>query len=376
MRKKSLTQLIKSKAHRQGFQLVGVTTPAPPPHLETFSKWLNKGFHAGMTWMATERAIERRYNPLKILPGCKSVLVMGIRYPTPDSSKEGKTGRVASYAWGDDYHNILPKRLKRIVSFIQEQTGEEIPNRWYTDTGPILERELAQRAGLGWIGKNSCLINPKQGSYFLLAEIFLGVELKVDRPFTRDFCGSCTRCVEACPTACITSERTIDSNRCISYLTIEHKGYIPNKYRNFMGNWIFGCDICQQVCPWNQKFSAPDHEAAFSPRLGVSTVDLKEEITLTPQKYNHKFKNSPIKRTKRRGYLRNVAIALGNQGSSSVLPALSEAMGDVEPLIRGHAAWALGQIGGDKAKGILVSASEKEENSQVMEEITHALARA
>ena len=212
----------KQKAAELGFEWVGVTTPDPPPHLDTYERWIKDGRHGSMGYLASERAMKRRANPLETLPECKSILVLGMPYsPQKADDVSLGVGRIASYAWGDDYHDILPEWMKEIVRFIEAQLGETVPNRWYTDTGPILERELAQRAGIGWIGKNTCLIHPELGSYFFLAEIFLGIELVPDEPFTADHCGSCTRCIEACPTQCILPDRTIDARTCISYLTIE-----------------------------------------------------------------------------------------------------------------------------------------------------------
>ena len=386
-----LTQAIKKEAHRLGFRLAGVTTPEPPPHLKTYERWLAADRHASMEWMASDRALQRRANPRLILPECKSILVLGILYPPqPPRNRGGVSpcpppvrggdggGRVASYAWGADYHDVLPDRLRAVVTFIEEKTGGTIPNRWYTDTGPILERELAQRAGLGWIGKNTNLINPKSGSYFLLAEIFLGIELIPDAPFIPDHCGSCTRCIEACPTNCILPDRTIDANRCISYLTIELKGPIPVELRPHIGDWVFGCDICQKVCPWNQRFtshplSPPRSRGGRKGGGGVARPSLRDELPLSPEAFNRKFKGSPIKRAKRRGYLRNVAVALGNSRNTDAVPVLAEALNDPEPLIRGHAAWALGQIGGAKAILALEAAAQIEDDDYVNTEIQQSL---
>lgn len=377
-----LTQAIKTEAHRLGFHLVGITNPDQPLHLDRYEQWLDAGHHGGMAWMATDRARKRRANPRLILPECKSLLMLGIRYqpsplrPSPNGRGIGGEGKIASYAQGDDYHDVLPVRLRALVSFIEEMAGEKVPNRCYTDTGPILERELAQRAGLGWIGKNTNLINPEVGSYFLLAEILLGIDLVPDDPFTADHCGSCTRCIKACPTDCILPNRTIDSNQCISYLTIELKESIAQDLRPKMGDWIFGCDICQQVCPWNIRFSPPNGDLAFAPRSGLVQPTLKDELLLSPEGFNRKFKRNPIKRTKRRAYLRNIAVALGNQGNPAAVPILGEALNDLEPLIRSHAAWALGQIGGAEATDALQSAAAKEENQRVFIEIQNALTTA
>ncbi len=265
----SLTQAVKAEAYRLGFRLVGVTTPDPPPHLAVFENWLSEGKHGEMAYLAEPRSRERRGDPRQILPQCQSILVLGMPYPAslagPVKGK-GVVGQMASYAMGMDYHEVIPPRLKALVLFMECQTGKEIPNRWYTDTGPVMERDLAQRAGLGWIGKNTCLIHPAEGSYFFLSEILLGIELVVDAPFLADRCGTCTRCLEACPTGCIMPDRTLDARRCISYLTIELKGSIPPALRPLIGEWAFGCDVCQQVCPWNRRAALRKYDPAFMQR--------------------------------------------------------------------------------------------------------------
>ena len=373
----SLTKFVKAEAERLGFDLVGITSPEPPPHYAIYQRWLERGHHGEMAYMGTERNRNRRADPKNILPECRSILVLGIRYPDPASqapSGDNLYGRVASYAWGDDYHDKLVEKMEALVEAIETKAGRPIPNRWYTDTGPILERDFAQRAGLGWIGKNTCLIHPEKGSYFFLAEILLGIELEVDAPFTADRCGSCTRCIEACPTDCILPDRTVDATRCISYLTIELKGSIPKDMRAQMEDWVFGCDICQIVCPWNERFSTPEGDTAFAPRSGVPYPDLIEELALTPQAFNRKFKGSPVKRTKRRGYLRNVAVVLGNHGNPEAIPALTRALRtDPEPLVRAHAAWALGQIDASAARESLRAARQNEDHAGVLEEIRGAL---
>jgi epoxyqueuosine reductase len=329
-----------------------------------------------MAYLASERARQRRADPRLILPECRSILLLGVRYDAPPRQQQVQPGRgrVAAYAWGDDYHNVLPERLQALVGFIEDRVGHPVPNRCYTDTGPLLERELAQRAGLGWIGKNTCLIHPRQGSYFLLAEILLALELEADPPFQTDHCGSCTRCLDACPTGCILPDRTLDAARCISYLTIELKGAIPIELRSQVGEWVFGCDVCQQVCPWNLRFAAPHGDPAFAPCPGVEQPDLAQEITLSPDAYNRKFKGSPVKRAKRRGYLRNVALALGNAGDLQAVEPLSAVLAnEAEPLVRGHAAWALGQIGGDDVLYNLHAALKAETDPWVQAEIRAAI---
>ncbi|HEU4745982.1 MAG TPA: tRNA epoxyqueuosine(34) reductase QueG, partial [Anaerolineales bacterium] len=339
--------VIRDKARQLGFILAGVTTPDPPPHYSTFEQWLAQGRHGTMDYLATERSRLRRADPREIMPECRSILVLATPYPSPggkglpEEPGEGEiAGRIASYAWGMDYHDVLPGRMQELVQFIEEQVGYPVTNRWYTDTGPLLERDLAQRAGIGWIGKNTCLIHPKHGSYFLLSEILLDLELEPDPPFVTDHCGTCTRCIEACPTDCILTDRTIDATRCISYLTIELKEGIPVELRNKMGNWVFGCDICQTVCPWNRF--AEEGDPAFGEQS--SAQHLPKELSLTTQEFNQRFKGTPVKRAKRRGYLRNVAVALGNIGDMHALPVLQNARNDEEPLVREHAQWAIQEI--------------------------------
>jgi epoxyqueuosine reductase len=339
----NLKKSIKDKARQLGFVLAGVTTPDPPPHYITFENWLAQNHHGSMNYLATERSCTRRANPKQILPECRSILVLATPYNPPSPSitlnRVEAEAKVASYARGADYHDILPARMNELVQFIEEQVGGPIKNRWYTDTGPILERDLAQRAGIGWIGKNTCLINPTQGSYFFLSEIFLDLALEPDPPFITDHCGTCTRCIQACPTKCILPNRTLDARQCISYLTIELKDDIPVELREKIGDWVFGCDICQMVCPWNRF--APEGDPAFDHRL---PPPFPEDLTLTPQAFNARFKRTPIQRARRRGYLRNLAVALGNTGDMQVLPVLQNALNDDEPMIREHAEWAINQI--------------------------------
>ena len=337
-----LKERIKDKTRQLGFTLAGVTTPDPPPHYSTFEHWLAQGRHGTMDYLATKRSRSRRANPREIMPECKSILVLATPYnpPLPRGEGPGVRAQVASYAWGKDYHDVLPSRMKELVQFIEEQVGSPVKNRWYTDTGPLLERDLAQRAGIGWIGKNTCLIHPKYGSYFLLSEILLDLELEPDLPFLTDHCGTCMRCIEACPTDCILPDRTIDATRCISYLTIELKDEIPTELRDKMGNWVFGCDICQMVCPWNRF--AEEGDLAFGQDSPARS--LTEEQSISAEEFNQRFKRTPVKRAKRRGYLRNVAVALGNTGDMHALPVLQNVLKHEEPLVREHAQWAIEKI--------------------------------
>ena len=385
MEEAKLKQAIKTEAHRLGFSLVGVTTTEPPPHAARYQEWLDAGRHAGMGYLAAETARQRRADPRLVLNGARTILALGAGYPSPasiDPPSAGRPyGRVASYAWGNDYHAVLPPRVRELAASVQGLVSPPLAAKAYTDTGPILERDLAQRAGLGWIARNTCLTVIGRGSYFLLAELFLDVELEPDPPFTLDACGSCQRCIQACPTGCILPDRTLDAARCISYLTIEHKGPIDRALRPSMGQWVFGCDVCQMVCPWNLRFAAgaaPHQDALFpglSPRPEVPYPDLSRDLALTPRGFNQKFKQSPLQRPHRRGYLRNVAIALGNTGDPGACVALVEALNhEPEPIVRGAAAWALGRLNTPPARLALEKALSADTEADVVDEINQALA--
>ncbi len=371
---------LREEARRLGFDLFGVAPPETPPHYRHYLAWLERGFHAGMAWMAHERARTARKDPRVLLPSCRSIVVLGVRYWAPEALSPPQEerhlyGRVASYAWGRDYHRVLKKRLRKWVRFLEEVAGRKVEHRIYVDTGPLLERDLAQEAGLGWQGKNTCLIHPRKGSYFFLAEVLLDLPLDPDPPFPTDHCGSCTRCIEACPTGCILpDERMVDANRCISYLTIEHRGSIPEDLRPLMGNWVFGCDVCQMVCPWNRRFAAPEGDPDFAPRPGQAFPDLLQALQLDEDAFRRRFLGTPVLRAKREGFLRNVAVALGNSRDPRAVPALVRALRqDPSPLVREHAAWALGRIGTEEAHRALAEALAEEAHEQVQRAIRRAL---
>lgn len=372
---------LRQQARTLGFELVGITTPDPPEHFAVYVQWLEAHRHGEMEYLERESARLKRADPRRILPQSRSIWVLAMRYASAPNLSEhemnhsdGLYGRIAAYARGEDYHLAFSWRMQRLMRAIQERISGEFRARAYSDTGPILERDLAQRAGLGWIGKNTCLIHPRLGSYFLLGEVLSSAEIEPDAPFPSDRCGSCQRCVQACPTKCILADRTIDSRRCISYLTIELKGAIPLEMRPLLGNWVFGCDICQQVCPWNQRFAPRDEPAILTPRPGIATPHLIEELSLTPQAFQEKFRRSAVKRAKRRGYLRNVAVALGNTRDPRAVPALIQALrNEPEALVRQHVAWALGQLGGRQARRALEKALKQEKDPQVLDEIHRVL---
>lgn len=364
----TLKREIQVETYRLGFDLAGVTRPDPPPHIDVYTKWVDANRHGEMMYLATPRACQRRADPRLVLPTCQSILVLGQSYPQViplcDDSEPGV--RIASYAQGQDYHVGLGEKLQELVCFIEERVGRGVASLWYTDTGPVLERDLAQQAGLGWIGKNTCLIHPRLGSYLFLAEIFLDLALEPDPPFVPDRCGTCQRCIEACPTHCILPDRTLDARRCISYLTIELKGAIPRELRSSLGHWAFGCDICQQVCPWN-RFAVTEHKTAYS------IVEWGDEMRISAEGFRQKYLTSPILRTKRQGYLRNLATVLGNLQDPRSVSALAQTLREEgDPLIRAHAAWALGQIPEPAAQNALEKALSIEMDENVRAEIVSA----
>ncbi|HEX9444717.1 MAG TPA: tRNA epoxyqueuosine(34) reductase QueG, partial [Candidatus Binatia bacterium] len=286
----------------------------------------------------------------------------------------GGRGWISRYAWGDDYHDLVKQKLDLLLDKIKEIHPGPLEGRAFVDSGPVLERGIAGVAGVGWIGKNTQLISPKKGSWFFLGELFLSLELAYDRAI-RDRCGKCDLCLQACPTGAFIGPYVLDARRCISYLTIELKGAIPRHLRPLMGDHIFGCDICQEVCPYNVKAS-PAAEGAFSPRAGLHAPELIPLLALSEEDFRRRFKGSPILRAKRRGFLRNVAVALGNLKSEAAVPALTHALNDDEPLVRRHAAWALGEIGTGASRSRLAERLDLEPDPEVKEEIAAALAGA
>jgi epoxyqueuosine reductase len=346
------SEWILKKAASIGFDLCAITSAVRAARAEKFYRWLEAGYHGDMAWLAREP--ERRVDPGLARPGAKSMVVVGLSYyvaePDPVWWNDPLRGRIARYAWAPDYHDRMTPMLAELGAAIEEKLGRSIGMRWYVDTGPVLEREHAERAGLGFVGKNTLLISPRYGSYLLLGEILLDTELAplggAGDTAEKGTCGSCRRCQDICPTHAFPAPWILDSNKCISYLTIEHKGAIPEHLRSLMGNWIYGCDECQSVCPWVKKFSAPSTSTAYAVLdPDIATPSLLELIDLDARGFNARFKGYPMKRTKRRGVLRNVAIALGNSGRPEAIPALERALNDEEPLVVEHARWALAQLG-------------------------------
>ena len=327
-------------AREVGFHSCRIAACAPPPHATEFRNWLREGTAGEMHYM--ERSEEKRCDPQKVLPGARSIIVVALNYfqgHTTRPSQTAATGRIARYAWGDDYHDVIAARLDKIDNFLGEFQGRQ---KCYVDTGPILERDHASESGIGWHGKSTMLIDPRLGTWFFLGEILTTLDLPPNDP-QPDRCGRCERCIQACPTGAITAPHRLDARRCISYLTIELKGSIPLEFRPLIGNRIFGCDDCLDACPWN-RFAQASREHAFAARRSTVGISLRKYLALNDAEFRALFRNSPIKRIKRRGFLRNVCVALGNVGDLSDLPALEHAAADPEPLIAEHAAWAIQRI--------------------------------
>jgi epoxyqueuosine reductase len=330
-----------SYAQQIGFDSCRIAACAEPAHAIEFHEWLRGGAHGEMNYM--QRGEEKRRDPQKVLSGARSVIVLALNYFQGNAAHRAastvKTGRIARYAWGDDYHDVIATKLDEIDQFLRDFGGDQ---KCYVDTGPILERDHAAQAGIGWHGKSTMLIDERLGTWFFLAEILTTLKLPPDEPVP-DRCGTCERCIKACPTGAITAPHRLDARRCISYLTIELKGSIPLDLRPLIGDRIFGCDDCLDACPWN-RFAQISHETAFAARHSTMGMSLREYLELNDAEFRALFKNSPIKRIKRRGFLRNVCVALGNTGDVSDIPALERAAADQESLIAQHAEWAIQQI--------------------------------
>jgi epoxyqueuosine reductase len=349
-----LEQRLKQQASALGFALVGIAPATAADDFDRLRDWLARGFAGEMGYMA--RHADARRHPASVLPQVRSVIMVAMNYgagmrneePTqkadgPDSAfriPHSALGRVARYARGPDYHDVLRERLNRLLAWLRaERPG--CNGRGVVDTAPLLERDFARRAGLGWIGKNTMLLNKRQGSYFFLGALLVDLELAADPPHSASHCGTCTACLDACPTAAFVGPGCLDARRCISYLTIELRGDVPEELRPAVGDWVFGCDVCQEVCPWNRR--APEAGPLW-PRRELESLDLIEVLGLSPDDFRRRFGGTALMRSKRRGLLRNAALVLGNQGDPAALPALRRALDDPEPLVREAARWAIERI--------------------------------
>ena len=337
----SLEQLLKAQACGLGFDLVGIASLGPMETAGILDGWIAQGYAGEMDYL--RRGAEKRRDSRLPAPGTTSAIVVGLDYGGREPA-----GPIARYARGDDYHDVMLAKLDQLHEWLESELGSPVKGKAYVDTGPILERDLARRAGLGWFGKNTSLVNPRLGSFFFIGALLVDLDLLPDTPFETDRCGTCTRCLDACPTDAFVESRVLDATRCISYLTIELKGAIPEDLREKMGSHIYGCDVCQDVCPYNVKFARELREPAFAPRANVGDRDARslarELLAMDDDAFRTSFRSSPIKRAKRRGLLRNAAVVLGNLGDVEDTPVLARAAHDPERLVREHVAWALDQI--------------------------------
>jgi epoxyqueuosine reductase len=338
----SIAARVKAAALDGGFDLVGIARADAPAELAAFARWVASGHAGEMAYLTTQ--VERRSDLRRAFAWARSVVCVALQYDTPhEYSTEAPADRgwIARYAWGDDYHEVMKAGLDRMVERLRAELGP-FESRTYADTGPIVERAYAAAAGVGAWGKNTCLLHPEHGSWFFLGEAVTDLELPPDAP-RADMCGSCTACLEACPTGALPAPYLLDATRCISYLTIEVKDGIPEERREGIGRHVFGCDICQDVCPWNRKRRVRGGPS-FEPRPGLLAPELAELASLDEEAFRGRFRRSPVKRAKRRGLLRNVAVALGNSGDAARRPVLERLARDADPVVAGHARWALARL--------------------------------
>jgi epoxyqueuosine reductase len=362
-----LETLIKAQAYGLGFDLAGITTLGPAETAAAFDEWIEHGYAGEMTYLP--RNAEKRRDSRLPFEGATTAIVVAMNYGGAEPS-----GPVARYARGDDYHDVMLDRLEQLHRWIDERVGRHVTGKAYVDTGPLLERDLARHAGLGWFGKNTMLINPRIGSFFFLGSLLVDLDLDADAPFKTDHCGTCRRCLDACPTGALTEDHVLDATKCIAYLTIELKGEIPTALRPQIGELIYGCDICQEVCPWNEKFASKLSEASFAPRPAIADKDARtlarDFLSLSSTQFAASFGGSPMKRAKLRGLKRNASIVLGNIGAREDVASLAAALDDAEPLVRDHAAWALAKIGSPEALDALRSSVSNESDASAVKTST------
>lgn len=338
---------IKAEAYALGFDLAGIARLGEMPTAAAFERWLAQGYAGTMHYL--ERGAEARRDARRPYPGVRSAVVVALEY-----GGRQPPGPVARYARGDDYHDVMTERLRALHRWLEGACGAAVHGKPYVDTGPVLERDLARQAGLGWFGKNAMLISPRHGSFLLLGALFVDLDLAPDAPFEAERCGTCRRCIEACPTEAIVADGVVDARRCISYLTIELRESIPVELREKMGGWIFGCDVCQEVCPWNVRFAGGlPEDSPFRPRNALLGDDARQIardlLAMSPEEFSGAFRKSPMKRAKLRGLKRNAAVVLGNTGAAEDTVVLERALDDPEPLVREHVEWALGRIRATRA---------------------------
>lgn len=364
-----LTALLRNAAAEQGFDGVGVCD-ASAPSLERFRQWLDRGYSGQMSYLADRW--QAYSDPNLVLNGVQSIVILTLPYLTAEPATPGAgEGRISRYAWGEaDYHDVIHAKLKDLRKRLS-QLAPHVQARGVVDTAPVLERDLAVRAGLGWVGKNTLLLR-SDGSWFFLAALLVDTDLVYDSPFETDHCGTCTACLDACPTDAFPEPYVLDATRCISYLTIEHRDSIPIPLREGLGEWLFGCDVCQDVCPWNNKAEVSS-AAAFKPRPENNPVRVADWFELDEAQWRARFRKTPLWRAKRSGLLRNAAMVLGNQAPGLATPALCRHLSDEDPVVRGAVAWALRHDKSNQARESLARQLEIEDDAEVRQELEAAL---
>ncbi len=369
---------IKGKAKELGFNLCGLTPAEPSPTLAAYLRWVQSGMQGEMGYLARADRVRRRQDLRQIMPNAKSMILVGLdyyaRYADEPILNDPARGRIASYAWGLDYHNVLGLRLEMFAEWLTEASRHKFDQKVYVDTGAILERSHAQQAGMGFIGKNTMLIHPRRGSYFFIGEIITSLELdEYDEAHRETMCGSCTRCLAACPTDAFSAPYVLDARRCISYHTIENKGWIERELRPGFGNWIFGCDICQDVCPF-QRFATETDEVAFLPlELDRVAPKLTDILMSNEKTFRAMFRRTPIERIKRERIVRNACIAAGNWRNEQAIPHLIQLLYDESALVRGHAAWALWRTMDSDSSKLLTDLYQRENDDGVRAEVAALL---
>ena len=369
----TLTTKTKALGKSLGFDIVGITTADRFARDERAAlDRVNNGLMDGLPWYTAER-VRKANSPRKLLEGARSVvsLAMSYNYGEAEPKGQGPHGKIARYAWGDDYHDVMKKRLREFVAALPDVAGHPVKTRIFVDDGPMNDRAAAERAGVGWFGKNTNILTPSHGSWVLLGQVITDLDLVPDAPLKKN-CGECVRCIDDCPTGAIVAPYVIDNRKCISFLTIELRGSIPRDLRPLMGDWVFGCDICQDVCPVNWK-AAPALEPAFRKRHDFDAPALLPLLELDDEAFRERFRGSPVKRAKRVGLQRNVCVALGNIGDPVAVPALTRVIESEEPLLREHAAWALGKIGTPEARAALLKALLTEDDHEVKKELIRSI---
>ncbi len=370
MKAADLTRALKAEATRQGFELSGACPAVRPPGLDHFRQWLEAGYAGAMHYLG--RRAEAHEHPRHVLEGARSIVMLGVNYRTVEAKEvRPGEGRVSCYAWGGDYHEWVHERLRALADHHRRLVPGAVV-RGVVDTAPLLEREFARLAGLGWIGKNTLVLNRRLGSWFFLAALLTSAELEYDPPGEEAYCGSCRACLDACPTGALVAPYQLDARRCISYLTIELRESVADELRPAMGEWVFGCDVCQDVCPWNGR--APTSlNRSFQPTGAGGALELAGLFWLDDEVFRRRFRQTPLWRARRRGVLRNAAIALGNRPTEAGLAALVRGLDDGEAVVRGACAWALQQFGTQDAREALARRLAVEADAEVRREIAEAL---